>query len=117
MGELRQIDALIAEALGAKDCPHDASWKDPEYDGYCKNCDRSFPGHYSTDIALAIGVLEKMRRDSGWVWTIAASIDIQVGVGVHEKNHKAYVCPIPEAICRHVLHVLGVEIPKGANHD
>lgn len=106
--DLRAIDAKIAE--------HVFGWKrNPNPDGFGgawiteDGYEAVFAGNYSTDIALAIGVLEKATKNGLWgVKRIGKNHSI--ALDDTSKPWSVYGCPLPEAICRHVLHVLGYKI-------
>ncbi len=122
MSDPRKIDALIAEHVDrftVENCRPDIWTHASHY--------YMAPGHlepipvYSTDIALAIGVLEKLRDDGKVWWAIDSGVkDLQEkeswGIQLKGRGNpppwtaKWYDCPLPEAICRHVLHVLGVAV-------
>lgn len=109
MSDLRKIDALIAE--------HVMGWElsAPGSQFYIVGASPDDRHHwkkipaYSTDIALAIGVLEKATKNGLWgVKRIGKNHSI--ALDDTSKPWSVYGCPLPEAICRHVLHVLGYKI-------
>lgn len=109
----RRLDALIAEHVYAI-VPRELINPDGKLvalidSAYTDRC-VSIPSSYSSDVALAIGVLEKLAS-KGKLWSVAnTGIDIQVQIGVLARNGKAYVgLSLPEAICRHVVSVLGLD--------
>ncbi len=125
MTDLRKIDALVAEHVFGFAWDPGGILKDPN--GYCVvqekegeptwYCENTLP-HYSTDIALAIGVLEKLNAERGWHWVIRKSdarssyetcIDPEPNSG-KDRCGLQFSTSLPEAICRHVLHVLGVAV-------
>lgn len=148
MTDLRKIDALIAEHVfdayfeATTHCPHCKAPLEHIEDmrGYAEptkyrcdaptdsgyQCDWRFLvcPLYSTDIALAIGVLEKLESknpDSNWaIIRLNAKPNVSsrstlVGYEIRLFDGRIYreaeySCPLPEAITRHVLHVLGVPI-------
>jgi hypothetical protein len=78
---------------------------------------------YSSDTALAIGVLEKLReRDPGrpetWkLWAHGGScygVGIYIDMPIDRCQEMDYGIPLPLAICTHVLHVLGVSVETPA---
>lgn len=67
---------------------------------------------YSTSIELAIGVLEKLKtKNPGAVdyWAIWSHGQGCYGVRI-DNDSMEFGLDLPEAICRHVLHVLGVPL-------
>lgn len=108
--DLRAIDAKIAE--------HVFGWKrNPNPDGFGgawiteDGYEAVFAGNYSTDIALAIGVLEKVTKNQLWgIKRIGKNFSICIDETTVGYKWAVYGCPLPEAICRHVLHVLGVQL-------
>ncbi len=111
----RELDALVAEkVMGHEFCPVHHSL-------FC--CGRG--AHYSTSIADAWMVVEKMETDNPWSFILWTRTNIvQVVEHGHDGGYVADVGPceaMPEAICKAALKAVGHErhicsscVPGGA---
>ena len=73
--------------------------------------------HYSTDIAAAWLVVEKMR-DKGWYWAVYYFTTIEAAftyAGLGSKAAQADIAPL--AICRAALLAVGVTEVPDEDHD
>lgn len=111
---LRALDALIAGhvfGLKTENCRPDI-WDHASHYEHSPGRLDPIPA-YSTDIALAIGVLERLKSERYWPWEIYCHGSSCYGVVIEanaDQIQAEYGMPLPEAICRHVLHVLGVPL-------
>lgn len=123
----RKIDALIAERVfglpvleGPDPYVHlpglQSRGRDFWLKGSHEGCyyDWALCPAYTSSVELAIGALERLReREERTYWMIGSSTYADPRWTVHLRYReydgaRFYECPLPEAICRHVLHVLGV---------
>ncbi len=124
----RELDALVAEKVFGVLAVHDSR------DGYGKGA-RQYPAingnpsgpvpFYSSDIACAWLVVEKMRRD-GWAFTLlltppASSVIVPTAAfrqsvyppdcrSIQEAGYSSHAESVPAAICLAALKAVGVEV-------
>ena len=122
----RELDALVDEKVMG-DCVHDWELQEDEDDPCsgivwrkCKKCNKDFWGlrppvcrYYSTDIAAAMQLVDKMRERGIYITIVPQKDDYLIAVSEYHPQFNSYSHlldlhadnfeELPEAICRAAL--------------
>lgn len=107
----RKTDAEVAEKVMGYDPECFLCKESIDKEGHCSNCGVRLINHYSTDIAAAWGVVEKLKKPSNWIqlWnTIDEGWFCQI---LHRDNSQIASVggydTAPMAICKAALKAVG----------